>query len=132
MPGIPITQTKASMNGMHYTAANGSLIRNLGEKRISGVDANGQPLSITVQCADVRKPLGPVGRMCDADNRVVFDNEGSYIINKKTRKVTPMVKENGVYTFELWVPGDEQVEKPINSISKSSKSGFTWLDDEAW
>ena len=47
---------------------------------------NCRKLPMTFQVAKVRGPLGSVRRICEAGNRVVFDDEGegSYIESKKT------------------------------------------------
>ena len=45
--GIPTKPTKASMSGKDYKAANGTPIRNYGQKRIEGLDKNGTKTGIT-------------------------------------------------------------------------------------
>ena len=101
---IPITQTWASLGGFCYTAANGNPLPNKGEKRVTGVTKEGEMVGLTMQVADVTKVLGSVGKFCQANNRVVFDDqEGSYIMNKDTGKQTMLVKSGGVYRFPMWV-----------------------------
>ena len=101
---IPITQTWASLGGFCYTAANGDPLPNKGEKRVTGVTKEGEMVGLTMQVADVTKVLGSVGNFCEANNRVVFDDqEGSYIMNKDTGKKTMLVKSGGVYRFPMWV-----------------------------
>ena len=56
-----------------------------------------------IQIADVKKTLGSVRRLCEAGNRVVFDNEGSYVANKHTGEKAMLVKERGSYVLSLWV-----------------------------
>eukprot|EP00974_Lingulodinium_polyedra_P091639 8882133-Lingulodinium_polyedra.AAC.1 len=53
--------------------------------------------------ADVSKVLASVARMCECGNRVVFDEEGSYVQNKKTGMKTKIEKRNGVYVMDLMV-----------------------------
>ena len=55
------------------------------------------------QVAKVRGPLGSVRRICEAGNRVVFDEEGSYIENKVSKKRVNIEKVKGVYLLKLWV-----------------------------
>ena len=114
--GIPITETKASRQGIHYIAANGSQIQNEGEKRISGTTESGSPVDMIWQIAGVKKPLASVGRMCDAGHVAIFTKEGEYIIGreganqimsimeKKERGVLRMMRENRVYNFRTRVP----------------------------
>ena len=40
--------------------------------------------------------------MCEVGNRVVFDEEGSYVENKKTGERTELVKEKGSYILTVW------------------------------
>ena len=42
--------------------------------------------------------------MCEAGNRVVFDEEGSYVENKKTGEQTELVKEKRSYILTVWIP----------------------------
>ena len=138
-PGIKIRETAASRAGMHYTAANGSQIRNFGEKKIIGKDGTGRPLSITMQCADVRKPLASVSKMAEFGNKIVFDEDGSYIENKTTKLRTPLRKERGVYVFDLWIPklplidsGNARDVQMVEEQTRGSRnSDFNWLDNEA-
>ena len=112
---FPMKQTIASLSGMTYSAANGTEIKNQGERRITGKTSDGTPITITVQVADVKKMLGSVSRMCDANNQVVFDNDGSYIKNKVNGRVTKLDRRNGVYKFDMWIPEDDN---QINAVGQ--------------
>ena len=59
---------------------------------------------MTFQLAAINKPLASVRRMCEAGNRVVFDEEGSYIENKATGRKTKVQKERGFYVLYVKVP----------------------------
>jgi len=100
---IPLKETKASKAGMCYTAANGTDIANYGEKKISGLNDDWEPAGIVAQVADVRRNLGSVMKMMEAGNRIVFDDEWSYIENKKTLRRTNMRREKGLMNFDVWV-----------------------------
>ena len=116
-PGIPIRETAASRSGMHYTAANNMKIPNLGENKIEGINEEGQDVGMTIQAAKVNKVLASVGRTCEAGNKVVFDDEeGSYIMNKKTGNITKLEKRNGAYKFNLMIP------KELSSVENASSS----------
>ena len=47
-----------------------------------------------------------------AGNKVVMDENDSYIENKKTGLKTPMRLENNVFVFDLWVAKDEESSFP--------------------
>ena len=116
--GTPVRETKASKMGVRYIAANGSEIRNEGEKCIKGFTEGGTPLSMTWQIAGVKKPLARVGRMCDAGNIAIFTKEGGYIMSRESVKDAmqqiekgkqhklKMTRSNGVYSFQMRVPAD--------------------------
>ena len=53
--GIKMHDTSASLAGKCYSAANGSSIRNYGEKTLKGYTVDGQPFSMSVQCAEVQR-----------------------------------------------------------------------------
>ena len=40
---------------------------------------------------------------------MVFDEEGSYILNKKSGARTERREEHGVYVFDIWVPSGKRV-----------------------
>ena len=79
---IAIQPTKAANMGLHYRAANGTQIDNSGQKKIKGFTNEGDKTFMTMQVAAVKKPLGPIGRICEAHNKAVFDEEGSYTEDK--------------------------------------------------
>ena len=81
------------------------------------ITANGTPTSMKFQCTRVKKPLGAVKRICSAGNRVVFDDEGSYILNKNTGETMPL-REDGDGQYLLGV----FIVKPNDA--RSSSAGF--------
>jgi len=115
---IPIQETDASKAGVKYKAANGGLIRNLGEKKISGVDCNGNPVKSTWQIADITKPLAGIREMVKVGNRVTFDQENgkctSKIYNKNTGVEIPINDVGNEYQFDMWVP--------VNRTGNANKS----------
>ena len=131
-PGVEVRETAASKAGVQYTVANGHKIPNKGEKDVPMVTEEGDEASMTFQIADVHKALGSVRRICEAGNRVVFDEEGSYIENKATGKRTKMEKKGGVYVLKVKVLR----KKDLNHVSEtggngssSSNAGFLRLVD---
>ena len=93
-----------SKNRGYYLSASKHKIYNEGETSIIGVNALGMPAGMTCQVAYVKSTLGSVRRVCEAGNKVIFDEEDSYIENKSNGVRTPLVKENGVYYLHIWVP----------------------------
>ena len=114
--GLEIKETIASRSGVTYLAANGNTIHNLGEVDLCGTTSEGSGIAMTVQLADVTKPLASVRKMCGVGNRVVFDEEGSYIECKSTGARTPIRKSEGTYEVDVFVlvPADAKYEHGSN------------------
>ena len=67
---------------MCYRAAKDKHIAIHGKKELHGYTPEGSRIRIDAQIVDVKKALRSVRRMCEAGNRVVFDEEESYVENK--------------------------------------------------
>ena len=65
---------------------------------------------MTFQVATVAKPVGFVQRICAAGRKVVFDSEGSYIVNKQTGELNWLRKDNGNFMLDVWVPPPAAVD----------------------
>jgi hypothetical protein len=58
---------------------------------------------IMFQLAAIHKPLVSVSKLNESGYRVIFDEDRSYILHKKTRKVIHMRKERGVFVIDAYV-----------------------------
>ena len=61
---------------------------------------------ITAQVCDVNKPLLSVKKVIKAGNKVVFDEDGSYIEHKETGERAWLSEEGGMFMLRLWVKRD--------------------------
>jgi hypothetical protein len=108
----------ASKNGVNYKAANGTLIKNYGERVIQGLTEDWSNVEVAMQVADVKSTLGSVWRITQAGNKVVFGDEGglNYIENKQSGKKTWLNEVNGSYEFDLWVAAkaNQSVNQRVN------------------
>ena len=119
-----IEEIEGSIRGINYKAANGEPIKNYGQRRITGVTNPGKEIKMNMVVADVTKVLASVAKMVECGNTVVFDENGSYVLHKKTGVRTPIEKRNGMFVIDMWV------KKPIDAMSvarEPSESGFTRL-----
>ena len=103
---------------------------NLGQKKVQGVTEEGLSLGMTWQIADIKKPLASIGRICDAGNVAFFTKNGGYVvqqgllgetiekIERQGRNALRMKRDNGVYSFNLWVP---RLNTPRETISTSNR-----------
>ena len=99
----PICETEASRSGLNYASATGDPIPNLGEQALPVMTEEGTVRRMTFQAAPVSRPLGSVQRMCKSKHTVVFDEEGSFVVNKISGEINWMREENGNYMLDLWV-----------------------------
>ncbi len=102
-PQFEIKETQASKSGSYYWSASKHKLFNKGEKSVKGFNDLGNSMGMVFQVCDVKSPLGSVRRICQAGNRVIFDDNQSYIENKATGIKTPITQENGVYYLNAWV-----------------------------
>ena len=117
----PIRETEASLSGLNHISATGDPIPNLGEQRLPLITREGSTRSMTLQAAPVDRPLGSVKRMCQAGHRVVFDSDGSYVLNKTTKEVNWLREENGNYMLDMWVIPASWLQQGTSHLTK----GFT-------
>ena len=59
--------------------------------------------SVVAQVCDVNRGLFSVRKITRSGNRVVFDNEGSYIEIKTTGEVARLKDDGGMYGLTMWV-----------------------------
>ena len=102
-PQIPIRESAGSQSGVEYETASGEHIPNEGEKVMQVSTTEGQLRTLTMQICDVKKPLMSVRKMCAVGQRVVFDDEWSYVEDKTTGDRTTIEESGGVYTMKVWV-----------------------------
>ena len=79
-------------------------MRGEGGWELKGMTEEGDEVTMEVQIADVKRVLGSVRKICQAGNRVVFEEGKSYIQNKRNGRKTPISEGRNGYTVNLWVP----------------------------
>ena len=83
-------------------------MRNLGCQSWTTYTDAGTKTNIKVQVADrIHRTLCSVSRLTESGNKVVFDPAGSYIENKATGHITPLIHTDGTYKLVLWLPADD-------------------------
>ena len=99
-----VQETDASRRGACFASATGEAIPNMGEMTMPMYTREGSFRSMRVQAAQVTKPLASVMRIVQAGHVVVFDAEGSYIMNKVSGEINMLREEDGNYMLDIWVP----------------------------
>ena len=59
---------------------------------------------MVMRAAPVTKALGSVNKICTAGHMIVFDDDGSFIMNKHTGETNWLREEDGNYILDVWVP----------------------------
>ena len=75
---FPIVPSPASENNQHFRTADGTEIRNEGDRRVLGYTDTGKGINMKYAVANVTVPLDSVSQLCDAGNTVVFTAKGVY------------------------------------------------------
>ena len=98
-----MTESPGSKAGEFYQTADGTPIYNEGQKTLKLMNHLGQARIMTFQCAEVKKALGSVSKICSNGNRVIFDDEGSHIENKESGERLCLEQKNGVYVLDMMI-----------------------------
>ena len=104
VPDYEVTETAESRRGDNFNSATGEEIPNLGELKIPMVTREMSIRSMRFAAAPVTKPLGSVKSMNKANHIVLFDEDGSFIMNKATGEVNMLREEDGNFILDVWVP----------------------------
>ena len=108
---------KGERTGCKYEVANGEIIVNQGEKRCAMItEQTGQPRQLNLQVSDVHKGLLSVIELVKKGQRVVFDNDWSYIQDKSTGVCDTLLQTDDSFELVTWV-------KPVDSVVPNT-AGF--------
>ena len=108
-----ITPVRGEKYGNKYEVANGDFIFNQGEKRCAMMtEESSHPRLLTLQVSDVHKGLLSVVEMIRKGQRVVFDQDWSYIRDKESGHCDTLVQTEDAFELVTWV-------KPADLVSKA-------------
>ena len=119
-----MVDSEGSLQGAFYMSAAGQPILNEGERTLAMITGDAQMRKMTFQVAKTTKALASVSKIVGNGNVVVFDADGSYILNKQSGEVTWLREENGVYLLDVQVaPPGWTPEQGIPEAVASDPSG---------
>ena len=122
-----------SKKGIGCVAANGSGIKNDGEKKSIGCTEDGEGVSLRTQCADVKKVLGSVHKMNIGDNVVALNGDKRHMQNKETSKKTRINYEQGQCVMYVWAPVREgEVAKETERVLKGNRFAKLAAESEVY
>ena len=79
---------------------------------MKGVTDDWNPFQMEVEVADVKRPLASVCKLCEAGNRLVFQQGNSYIENVTTGKKTKIEETGKGYRIKVWLPHFQRQGQP--------------------
>ena len=107
VPEQQVMESSGSKKGENFYSATGEPIPNLGDIKLPMIMREGTARGMLMRAAPVSKPLASVKKICQAGHAVIFDEEGSFIINKTTGEMNWMREDDGNYMLDAWVPPPE-------------------------
>ena len=101
-----------SLKGLHYISAGGGRLPSIGQRTIKFMTGEGTWASIIFQVAGINKPLLSVSKLIDEGWRVVLDEEGCYMLHKRSKKTIVMKRERGVFVIDAFVEPASGFSRP--------------------
>ena len=127
---VGLQPTEASAAGRNYEAANGTVIKNYGERLVGGFTDLDDEVSMAMQIADVTKTLGSVYRMNEAQHGVWLDGKDSYMLNKPTGRKTPIRMETDRFLFTTWVKKNGRKVQEVAKVETENSFEVLAVDEE--
>ena len=121
-----IRDSEASLQGVHYVAANNSRIKNEGEADFQFKTRDGQSMSWLFQVAEVNKTLAAVSALVDSGHRVTFDRDEetgvdvSFITHKKSGASVQMRRERNVWVIDAFVDDDND-DMELSTVASTAE-----------
>jgi len=101
-----VKPTLDSERGIGFVAANGSRMENYGGTQVK-FEKDGKVKAMNFEVTDCKKPLASVAKIIDRGNKVVFDQDESYIYNKATGEKIILERERGTFVMLVEFEIDE-------------------------
>ena len=97
----------------------------MGEIAITGKATKGVMMNVISQTSDVTKPLASAREIMKAGNRIVLDEDSSYIDNKTTNKRIPIDRKSDMFVVTLRMKKENKSQnKPYNVMAADDKPSF--------
>ena len=125
--GYKVVPSKASLQGVHYRAAGGHRIPDLGTRTITAGHEGGGEARLACSVAEVKKMLISVAKIIDKGHRVSFGprQEDCFIENIKDGKRIPVKRKNDVFVIRLKVrpPSKGQRSGMLATVEEEESGG---------
>ena len=101
---FPITDNQRDDTG--FQTADGTKVRNLGSRVVSGLTNSGQRFNMKYAVADIAVALDSVSQICDGGGTVTFTRTGGWI-ERPGGSRTHFVRDGDTYLREVWIPASD-------------------------
>ena len=109
--------------------ANRTKIANHGTRSVTRISDDYKRMYLIMHVADVKKTLASAYQIVQAGNKIVLDNDYSYIVSKVTGEKTVIEVNNGEFQFDLWVPAPD-LNKAIIKVKDGQMTALITEDSE--
>ena len=76
---------------------------------MQGTAEDGTPITLDFDVAKISRPLASAAELMEKNNRIVLDNDESYIESKSNGEWVPLRREGNMFYLDLWVQVPEQL-----------------------
>ena len=119
-----------SKRNPNFLAANDTVIKNHGQRRVNAVDDKWNQTSMHFQVADVSKTLASVRELDESGHITMMGSNSGYIKNIKSGQTIVLYAEGGEYKFDLWVPAQKTDKCKINGVETQNSYGVLEEDND--
>ena len=108
-----VIPSRASMDGVHYRAAGGQKIPDLGTRTVMAELLGGTEARVSCSVAEVKKTLLSAARIVDRGHRICLgpNDEDNYIENLKSGDKIPVRRKSDVFVIKLKVKRPNKDQK---------------------
>ena len=106
---LPVRTSESSLKGEHFKTADGTQLRNQGERNVQGISEMGQAVQTAYAVAEVSLALDSVSQICDNGSIVVFNKYGGKIIGPGGK--VDFVRKGDTYIRSTWVRRPRKASK---------------------
>ena len=122
--GYETRQGDAAKAGVTYAQADGTELPNLGEKVMAVVTQEGTLRGYCTQLADIIHALQSVRALTKSNHSVMFDADGSFVMNKLTGEYN-IIDDDGVnYLMKQWIVPPDQLPAVMEQAANAHEMDF--------
>ena len=109
---IPVEPSPQSIAQIEYEVANKQTIPNLGQRNcLIWSETSETPRGITIQVADVHKPLLSLSRCADMGYQSVLGKRAGCLVDTMTGEILPLTRQGNLYTLRVWIKANPFVRQ---------------------